>query len=151
MENKKEVIYLGDVFNKKGDLQDLIEDRIKRGMSCLINSIALCNEINIGEYRLQTLLVLYHTIFLSSILYNAQTWTQISNNDMSKLNIIQLKFLKRMLRTASSTPNAVILLELGILPIGKEIHKRQLNFLHHILQLTEDDPVKRMYYRQKSL
>ena len=44
-----------------------------------------------------------------------------------------------------STPNSFLFLELGILPLEHEIAKRQLNFLHHILCLEEDDPVKNVY------
>ena len=46
---------------------------------------------------------------------------------------------------AKSTCNAFIYLELGVLPIEYEIHKRQLMFLYRILNLDDDDPVYRMY------
>ena len=38
-----------------------------------------------------------------------------------------------------------------MLPISYEIHKRQLSFLHHILNLADDDPVKEMYQNMKQL
>jgi hypothetical protein len=50
-----------------------------------------------------------------------------------------------MLHSPNSTPNAVTYLETGTVPIQYEIHKRQLNFLHHILSLEVDDPVQKMY------
>ena len=42
--------------------------------------------------------------------------------------------------------NAFTYLELGILPIEYEIHKRQLMFLHRIMQLEVTDPVLSMFH-----
>ena len=67
---------------------------------------------------------------------------------MNSLKVKQMKYLKRVFHAPSSTPNAVTLLETGSLPIEQEIHVRQLNFLHHILTLKKDDPVKLAYSEQ---
>ena len=50
-----------------------------------------------------------------------------------------------------STPNAGLLLELGILPIKDVINIRKLTFLHHMLTLSCDDPVLKLYKQQKKL
>ena len=44
-----------------------------------------------------------------------------------------------------STPNTYIFLEYGILPLEHEIQKRRMTYLHHILSLRDDDPVKLVY------
>ena len=59
-----------------------------------------------------------------------------------------MKFLKRIFHAPSSTPNAITLFETGSLPIDLEIHFRQLKFLHHILTLSDNDPVKVTYEEQ---
>ena len=58
---------------------------------------------------------------------------------------------KRILKTPTSTTNIGVFLELGVLPIKYEIHKRQLGFLHHIIALKRNDPVKRMFEEQSKL
>ena len=58
---------------------------------------------------------------------------------------LQLKFLKLILWLPLSTSNVFIFLEYGILPLGHEIQRRRLNFLYHILELDEADPVKLAY------
>ena len=68
---------------------------------------------------------------------------------MNKLQVVQLKYLKRILHAPSSTTNCVTFLELGILPIEFSININQLQFLHHILTLEDDDPVKTAYNQQK--
>ena len=68
--------------------------------------------------------------------------------DIQKLKILQMKFLKRTLQTHTSTSNYVVNLELGIIPIKQEMDLRKLVFLHHIVSLEENDPVKKLYNQQ---
>ena len=82
------------------------------------------------------------------MLFNSQAWCNLSKKDLNTLRIVQLKFLKRIFYAPQSTSNSITFLETGTLPIEYEINKRQLNFLHHILNLEENDPVKKVYYEQ---
>ena len=70
---------------------------------------------------------------------------------MKKLEVAQRKFLRRMLGVKNGTANSFLHLELGVLPIAYEIHKRQLSFLYHIVHLDEDDPVKKVWKNQQAL
>ena len=141
---------LGDLFNDKGNNKDLINDRIQRGNSCTVNSISLCNELSLGRYMLNTLIVLYGAVFLPSVLFNSEAWSDLKKSELSRLQVVQLKFLKRAMKVPSSCPNAGTFLEFGKIPIEGEIHSRQLSFLHHILSLDASDPVYRMYVELKS-
>ena len=49
-----------------------------------------------------------------------------------------------------STTNKGTLLELGILPIYDVINCRKLLFLHHFLNLKEDDPVLKPLYKEQN-
>ena len=62
---------------------------------------------------------------------------------------IKMKYLKRILHAPQGTPNVAVLIELGVKPITQEIHTRQLNFLHHILTMEKNDPVRKIYDQQK--
>ena len=132
---------LGDLFNDKCNNKDLINDRVRRATICIVNSMSLCNELSLGIYAISTLLVIYRSVFLSSVLFNAQAWSNIKKTEYDKLQIVQLKYLKRSIKAPPSCPNAGTFLEFGVLPIANEIHIRQLNFLHHILTLHTSDPV----------
>ena len=82
-------------------------------------------------------------------LFNCQAWSKLLESEFKKLSVIQLKFLKKVLMAPRSTPNAAVLLELGILPIKEEVNKRRLGFLHHILNSEPEDPVQRIFMIQK--
>ena len=138
------IVYLGDLFNRKGNNDDLIQDRVKRGTKASICISALVKESYLGKYEISVWLLLYHSLFLSTILFNSQAWSKLRVKDLEKLQVLQLKFLKKAVGVASSTPNSFLYLELGILPIEAEIHKRQIMFLHRILLLPDNDPVRLM-------
>ena len=145
---KSEVECLGDIFNSKGDYSDLIKDRFRKGYVCLINAMALCSNQSMGKYAISSLITIYTTVFLPTVLFNSETWSNLINKDLEKLSSIQMKFLKRMLHCPRGISNSFTLLELGLLPIEDEISVRQLMFLHHIINLADGDTVKNVFEQQ---
>ena len=114
--------YLGDIFNSAGNSNDMVEERTKKGKACITNALSVCSEITMGIYTIQTLMLLYRSIFLSVVLYNAQAWSKLSADNINSLQVVQLSYLKRMLHAPTSTSNAITFLETGVLPIEFEIH-----------------------------
>ena len=85
------------------------------------------------------------------MLFNYQTWAKIRKYDIDTLSVVQLKYLKQALRVPYSTPNVVVYLEMGLLPIEYVIDIRRFVYLHHILMLTNNEPVKNLYFQQLDL
>ena len=137
----REIAYLGDISDSLGYNDGLIADRIKRGTKALITIVSLIAETEVGIHHVSVMLLLYRALFLSTVLFNSSTWSNLRQKDLNSLKTLQLKFLKRIVGVASSTSNAFIYLELGVLPINFEIEKRQLMYLHRILQLESTDAV----------
>ena len=148
LELKKTAVYLGDVFNSRGTNADLILDRVQRGKACIVSAMALCSDVTLGLHAVETLLMLYRSLFVQVVLFNAQAWSNMSKTDINRLQTVQLKFLKRIFHAPPSTSNPLTFLETGILPIQYEIQLRQPSYLHHILTLEDDDPVKQSYQQQ---
>ena len=148
LENVKVATYLGDQFNATGTNSDLIRERVRKANGCIVNIMTLCSEVTMGMYTIQTTLLLYQTVFLPVVLYNAQAWSNLTNQNINDLQTVQLKLLKRMLHAPTSTSNPLTFLETGCIPIRSEIEIKQLCFLHHILSLEDGDPVKVTYRQQ---
>ena len=108
---------MGDIFNSLGYNDGLIADRIKRGTKALITIVSLIAETEVGIHHVSVMLLLYRALFLSTVLFNSSTWSNLRQKDLNSLKT-QLKFLKRIVGVASSTSNAFIYLELGVLPIN---------------------------------
>ena len=105
--------YLGDIFNNVGTNKDLILDRVTKGKACIVNAISLCSEITMGTYTIDTLLLLYQSVFLQVVLNNAHAWSNLTNSNIQDLQVIQLKYLKRMFQAPSSTSNSLTFIETG--------------------------------------
>ena len=145
------IVYLGDVFNSKGNNDDLMNDRVRRGTATTVSIHGFMRETSLGSHTLSVFILLHNAILLPSMLFNSQAWSGITHKNVSSITKIQLRFLKKMMGTRQATANAFVYLELGVLPIKHEIHKRQLMFLYHIVHLSEDDPVKKVWRNQMSL
>ena len=117
----------------------------------LIKVLSICSEATVGKHSLEMMLLMYKTVFLQSVLHNSEAWSNLRKSEIEILQVAQLKYLKRTMKVPGSATNTGVFLELGILPIKHEINKRQLNFLHHILNLSTNDPVLKMYHQQQLL
>jgi hypothetical protein len=126
----------------------MVDDRIKSGNACVVNIFSIVQDTTFGCHTIETILLLYNSLFLATVLYNSQSWSSLSKKETEKLKICQMSFLKRIVKAPRSAPNAVVLLELGVLPIEYEIYSKKLMFLQHILKLDFTDPVRRVYYEQ---
>ena len=151
VDNVDVIKYLGDIFNSKGNNNDLMEDRRNRGIAAMVSIQGFMREANLGFHTLNVYLLLYHSIFLPSTIFNSQAWSNICEKNIKRIRIIQLRFLKRMIGVKQGTNNSFMFLEVGVLPVEYEIHKRQFSFLYHIVSLEENDPVKKMWRSQQAL
>ena len=108
-------------------------------------------ETQLGRHTISVHILLHNTIFIQSILFNAQAWSNMTERNMEKITSVQLKFLKKIMGVKQATTNSFTYLEMGVMPIKYEIHKKQLSFLHHIIHLSEDDLVQKLWKYQASL
>ena len=93
------------------------------------------------------MILLYYSVFLPRLIYNAEAWPSLTEANIQCLLKAQLHYLKRVLEVPKSTPTAALFLDLGILPIQYEIEKKQLLYLKCVLEKNADDPVQQTYYQ----
>ena len=137
-----EIGYLGDVINDKGNNDSMMEDRVKRGISAMIRIEVLIKETGLGIHTIDVHLLLYRALFVSCMIFNSQSWSNLSDKNISSLEKLQCKFLKKIVNAPQATANSFTFLEFGVLPLRYEIERNQLMFLHHIIHLEDNDPVK---------
>ena len=142
---------LGDILSSNGSNNSMIEERTKKARTATISIMSLCSDVTLGYHRVKVLIMLYIAIFIAAVLFNSQVWSNITITQETKLQTVQLKFLKRTLHAPNSTSNAFTFLEFGVLPIKYEIHKRKLMFYHHIFTLPTTDPVFKVHTQQQKL
>ena len=140
--------YLEDQFNSKGDYVDLCKERVGRAKGSTFELIALCREVKFGTLQMESMLILYESVFLPRLIYNCESWSNMTDKDYQALQSAQLLYLRNVVEVPRGTPIAALYLELGILPIKFEIEKRQLLFLRRILNKDFDDPLQLVYDEQ---
>ena len=74
----REIVYLGDVFNELANNDGLIKDRVQRGTKAMICIASLIQEANVGIYEVSVWILLYRALFLSTVLFNSQTWSRLT-------------------------------------------------------------------------
>ena len=88
------------------------------------------------------MLILYQCVFLPRLIYNCESWSNVTDKDYQALQSAQLLYLRNVMEVPRGILIAALSYELGILPIQFEIEKRQLLFLTCILNKDVDDPGK---------
>ena len=117
----------------------------------MVSIMSILSETDLGRFKISVALLLYRSLFLSTVLFNSQAWSKMRKKDLEQLQRLQSKFLKRIVGVPYSTCNSFTFLELGVLPIEYEIDKRRLMYLHRILNLDIDDPVYLMFQNMRTL
>ena len=80
--------YYGNVINSNANNKSLISQRTKNVYNKMFGIAAICKEIGLGQYEIHVLIRLYHAIFLSTLLFNCQTWTRIRKYDIGTLSVV---------------------------------------------------------------
>ena len=109
--------------------------------------MAFCSELSLGNFEIHILLQLYDLIFPGKLLFISQSWSRMTRKHYDELQQVQLRMLKQIMKVPYTTPRSTagIFQEFGVLPIEHLINQRKLMFLHHILNVNENDPVLLVY------
>ena len=109
--------YLGNTFNTKGDNVALCKHRVDKSVGSIIEIISLCKETNFGKHQIFSMMVMYQSVFLPRLIYNCESWSNLTHKDISNFQGAQLNSLGRVMEILKSMHMAALFLELGILSI----------------------------------
>ena len=116
VKEKEKIKYLSDFFNSKGSNTALINERVTAMISVTPDLIAMGKEISLGNYETEILLILYNAVFLNKLLFNCQSWSKLTKNDLRQLEMKQLELFKHIMEVPHTTSNIGMFLELRLLP-----------------------------------
>ena len=131
--------YLGDIISKDGKNTRNVQNRIAKGVGKITQIRNILTAINLGEYYMETAILLRESIFLNGILTNAEVWYSLTKEEIKKFEDLDRMLLRKLLNVPYSTPSEAFYLELGIIPIGVIIKARRINYLHYILTRKENE------------
>ena len=148
MESVKFDTYLGDIISEDGKNTRNIQSRISKGVGKITQILNILDTISLGEYYMETAILLRESMFLNGILTNAEIWYGLTKEDIKQFEDLDLTLLRKLLKVPFSTPSEAFYLELGIIPIGVIIKARRVNYLHYILTREESEMLYTFFITQ---
>ena len=139
--------YLGNLFNIKGDNSDTCRERHLKAKGTFVELCSLSRSLSLGIRQIESMLILYKTVFMQSLLYNCEAWSNLKAADYSILQSAQLKFMRKILEVPGQHLLLLCALSWVFGPKRYEIEIRQLFFLKRVLNTKADDPCLLVYFK----
>ena len=134
IEDAKQEKYLGDIIDSSGKNGANISARVKKGHGKIKQIMGYLEDICYGKYHFTVAKILRESLFINSILLNSEAWYTLNKSNIEELEKIDNILLKKIFDLPTSTPSAMVHLELGTIPIRFILMTRRLTFLQYILK-----------------
>ena len=140
--------YLGDYYTSEGNNNVKIEKRIEKieYMASEVKRQGSNNKVGSLDLQIRTLLV--DTIIKPSILYNTETWENLTKAEIKKINSAQYRELLIVFEQRSNTPYYGIIADTGIWPFNYTITYKKLMFLHNLVHSEESRIARKLLVSQ---
>ena len=129
MEENEEEKYLGVLLSNDGRNMKNIKARVARGTGIVKRIITILDTIPLGKHYFEVGMLLRDSLLLSSILYNAEAWYNLTNAELNLIETVDLMFLRKLMNAPKTTPKEMFFLELGCVPIRQIITGKRISFL----------------------
>ena len=124
--NKLEVVfyyvYLGCTFNYNGTFIKAIKRLYGVASRAMFSILSKSRSLHLD---IDTQLHLFNSMVVPIMMYGSEVW---GYTDLKLIERLQLRFCKIILKVKKSTPNSMVLGELGLYPIELYIKNRMLSF-----------------------
>ena len=150
--NMKEVKlkkYLGTIIadNMKNDAN--IVEKSNKGIGSVNKIMNIVTERPFGKHLYRAVALLREGLLLGTMLNNAETWTNLTEKQIKKLESVDIMLQRRLVSNKDNPSKAFMALELGFVPIKFVIMGKRLAFLHYILKQPSDSLVRQVYEEMK--
>ena len=139
MEKVSQDKYLGGIVSDKYDNQKKVEYAKSKGISATSAIMGILNEVSFGHHYFEIAVLLRESLFINTILFNIETWYNITEHELNELESVDRILLRRIMNVPFSTPTALLYLELGIIPLRHIIQAKRIMFLRYIMTRQEND------------
>ena len=133
MDNTGQQKYLGFILSDKGDNMKNISEMRKRSVWIINNIFDKIKGLNLRKYYFECGMIFLNVFLRSSILYAAETYYNMKENELRALERIEESFIRKLLNTTKGCPISQLYLEVGHQPARFEIIRERLFFLKDIL------------------
>ena len=132
--------YLGFVFSSTGKFSKGIDHVELQGQRALFNMYSSVDNFNSMYINMQ--MSLFQSLNASVLSYGCEIW---GFAEAKKVELLQLKFLKQILKVRKSTPSCIIYRECNVYPLQLVRLFRIIGYWLKIIKLDVNDPRRIIY------
>ena len=151
MENTEEQKYLGFLVSSSGNNKKHIAEKRGKGLGIVKQISAILENITFGYHKYKVAVLLRNSLFINSILSNAEVWYSVSTSEIEQLEEIDEMLLRNILSAPRSTPRPLLYLEMECIPIRFILKTRRLMYLKYILDEDEQSLIHSVFQAQVNL
>ena len=144
--------YLGDMLHEAGlamSAHETVNKRCGKMFSSIIEISSILDDFRIDSLGgLKAGLDIFELALIPALLNNADTWVDLKEDTIQKLDNLQNTMFRYLFAVPKSTPQPIMRFDLGHLSMREKIHVRKLNFLHHLKNLPSDSLGNEFYNLQ---
>ena len=145
----KSVKYLVNIVSENGSIKETIEDRRKSGWGKFAQILGILGEVNMGAHRVRVGLLLRKAILTSSLLFTAEAWHNVTDQDLKRLEQVDISLLRGIMNSHSKSANVFHYLETGSLMLRHLLTINRLMYHQHLLTRNSSETIKKIYMKQK--
>ena len=132
MQNCTSYKYLGDLISSNGKNKENIAERRKKMVAATMSIKTIASNEILNRIETAVLLELHEKISISSLLNNGEAWDLLIG-ETKELEQIELTNVKSLFDLPTKTPTPAVLHAFGLLYTSNRIAKKQLLYLHRLL------------------
>ena len=140
--------YLGFVLSSTGNNLVNIKAMEKKSIGVIRTIINKLEKLNLRQYFFECSKIFMNVILRGSILYAAECYYNLTESNLRRIERIEEKYMRIILKTSKSCPIAQMYLELGQWPARFEIKKMRCLFLRKILKEDEQSQIFKFFKLQ---
>ena len=141
---------MGDQISNDGSNKLNIRARTNKAVGIISDIMIFLDEMCIGgKFYFKSAIFMREAHLVNGILFNSETWYNISETEMRELEEMDESLLRKILKAHTKTPIEALYLELGCLPLRYIVMARRLNYLHYLLNLKNDELLYNFFKAQE--
>ena len=142
-ESVSEAVYLGDIISCNGTNTSNVKSRTSKGMGQVNTIMTMLKAVSFGEKYFEIALTLREALLINGMLGSSDVWYGLKKSEIEEFEEVDKILLRKILDAPSSSPIESLYLELGIIPIRFLIKAKRIVYLHYLINLKEDEMLKK--------
>ena len=130
-------VYLGDIINEEGSLDDTIKARGDKSIGKISQVMSILSGVSLGMFHMDIALTLRESMFINVVLTNSESWYNMKEEHFKILEMKDNELMRKVFDAHSKTACELFWLESGKIYI-RYVVKLRLMYLWTILMQKEE-------------